>query len=451
MKECNFSGFVSAKAVGFSEGHFDLVVQALDDAPGNGLLGTEIVQQNIAVLSQTGGDLLERDQAGASDRLAPGVQKLSGPGRRDITPKVLEGRDQPVSSDRSQTRMFQLPHAPVFAGSPVLSVFEQSPAEFFQARLESGLSQRSRFVFAHLIDGFIELLANVEAIQNVQRVEPSLDRGQIRRPHVRTDIADAGAHPISQGVEALEQGLLRAVIADPQQPDQVLIDLINQSPEHSAHAHADFVDPDSLDVLQDSIFEPVLDHPLDRGVNVGPGHPEAQGNFLPGKLAAPTSQEQSEAIAHTMLARSPRNLLHDHAAGGAIDSAHRVNQCHRKFPQGWHDPSARLQMIIRGARSAAAAALSFGTQPRHDQHFNRVRYRWRKPHRFVKETLDRLHLVEYGFECNGIHEGLAYRSPDGLASPSVSNLSMARPAYKKNTHRFLAGSNFALPTSTSPA
>src|SRR5438128_12152556 len=96
MKECNFSGFVSAKAVGFSEGHFDLVVQALDDAPGNGLWGTEIVQQNIAVLSQTGGDLLERGPAGAPDRVAPAGQKLSGPGPRDITPNALEGRDQPV-------------------------------------------------------------------------------------------------------------------------------------------------------------------------------------------------------------------------------------------------------------------------------------------------------------------------------------------------------------------
>jgi hypothetical protein len=72
MKEGDFSSFVGAKAMGFSERHFDLVVQAFDDAARNGFLGAE-VEQHLPMPGQGGGDGLERFEAGTADAPAPAV------------------------------------------------------------------------------------------------------------------------------------------------------------------------------------------------------------------------------------------------------------------------------------------------------------------------------------------------------------------------------------------
>lgn len=91
------------------------------------------------------------------------------------------------------------------------------------------------------------------------------------------------------------------------------INLINQGPEHTAHSHTDFVNPDGLNVFQDAMFEAILDHPLDRCVNVSPRNPKAQSHFLPGKFPCPMCQEHTESVAQTMLAHGPRNSLDHHA------------------------------------------------------------------------------------------------------------------------------------------
>ena len=50
MIEGEFEDAVGAKAVGFSHGDFGLVVQTLDDAAGEQLLGPEIVKDEFAML-----------------------------------------------------------------------------------------------------------------------------------------------------------------------------------------------------------------------------------------------------------------------------------------------------------------------------------------------------------------------------------------------------------------
>lgn len=91
MKKRNFPGFVGAKTIGFSERHFDLVVQALDHASKNRFFGPEIIEQNLPMFGKAGGNGLERLEAGAPDSLAPTVEELTGSSRRDIAPEVFEG------------------------------------------------------------------------------------------------------------------------------------------------------------------------------------------------------------------------------------------------------------------------------------------------------------------------------------------------------------------------
>src|SRR5437899_1644557 len=62
----DFSRFVSPKAIGFSECQFDLVVETLDHPSGNRSLGPEVVQENVAMFAQGGGDFLQRWQPGTA-------------------------------------------------------------------------------------------------------------------------------------------------------------------------------------------------------------------------------------------------------------------------------------------------------------------------------------------------------------------------------------------------
>src|ERR1017187_238083 len=407
MKKRNFPGFVGAKTIGFSERHFDLVVQALDYASRNRFFGPEIIEQNLPMFGKAGGNGLEWLEAGAPDSLAPTVEELTGPSRRDIAPEVFEGSHQPKGSDGSQARMLQLSHAPALAGRPIPPVLEQRPAEFLQARHQSGLAQRPGFIPADFIDGLIELLTNVKAVQDVQRAEPAFDGRQVGGPHIRADVADAGADLGSQTVETPQQRRLAPVVADPQQAGQVFINLVNQGPKHSAHAHADFVDANGLDVFQLPVSEAMLDDPLNRGIHVGPGYMKAVGCFIPGKFARPTSQEQPKAVTQTVFSRNPGDLLDQYATGGAFDPAHRVKQDQREFEQRRQDPNSGLRcMVIGGTGSTTATAPRLGTPSRHHHHFDRAEHGGRVVHRLVNEPLDRLHIVEYRFECNGIHEGL---------------------------------------------
>ena len=55
-----FSDSEGAKALGFSQGHFDFVVQALDDATGELLFRPEVVEDQLAVAAQGLGHLLHR-------------------------------------------------------------------------------------------------------------------------------------------------------------------------------------------------------------------------------------------------------------------------------------------------------------------------------------------------------------------------------------------------------
>ncbi len=155
------------------------------------------------------------------------------------------------------------------------------------------------------------------------------------------------------------------------------------------------------------MFKPVIAPPLDRSVNVGPGHFETQGHFLPGKLACPVGQKEPEALAQALLAGSPGDLLDHDATDRAVHSAHRINEGQRKFEHGRHNPDAgSRRMVIGGASSTPAATPGLGAFPWHHCYLDGVRHDRRIPDRFVNEALDRLHIVEDRFECNGLQEGL---------------------------------------------
>ena len=102
MIESEFEAAEGAEAIGFSDGDFGFVVQALDDAAGKQLLSPEIVQDEFAVLAQGAGDFLHGLDAGAHGLSAPLVEELAGPGGRVVIPELLKGFLEKVSADGLQ-------------------------------------------------------------------------------------------------------------------------------------------------------------------------------------------------------------------------------------------------------------------------------------------------------------------------------------------------------------
>lgn len=94
MIESDFSSEIAAEAIGFSERQFDLVVEPLDNAVGKLLSGFEIVEQKSAVTLKGGGHFLKLGQAAAGHSRAPGIEELSGPGRRPVGPEVLDAKGE---------------------------------------------------------------------------------------------------------------------------------------------------------------------------------------------------------------------------------------------------------------------------------------------------------------------------------------------------------------------
>ena len=109
MIESHFSDFEGSEAVRFSDSDFDLVVQALDDAAGKLFPGAEIVEDEGSVGAEHLDDLLQGFDAGAHRLIAPLVEKLAGPGGRDVLPELVEVLFKNVGSDALQVVAQQVP------------------------------------------------------------------------------------------------------------------------------------------------------------------------------------------------------------------------------------------------------------------------------------------------------------------------------------------------------
>ena len=99
MIECEFENSEGAKAIRSSHGYFGLVVQALDYAAGKELLSAEIVEDQLAVLTQRPSDFFHGFDAGTHGLPAPLIEELRGPGGRVVIPELLEGFLEKVCAD----------------------------------------------------------------------------------------------------------------------------------------------------------------------------------------------------------------------------------------------------------------------------------------------------------------------------------------------------------------
>jgi hypothetical protein len=85
---------------------------------------------------------------------------------------------------------------------------------------------------AHLVHGLVHVLGDMEAIQHMQRLSRFGGKNvEIGLPHIAADEAQPLDHRRPKRLQALPECLLRASLADPQQPPATGVDLIDQGQE----------------------------------------------------------------------------------------------------------------------------------------------------------------------------------------------------------------------------
>src|SRR5215469_10357786 len=135
---------------------------------------------------------------------------------------------------------------------------------------EARTSSRASFILATLW------------VEDVDGVGAALaDHPQIGLPHVRADELDAVQCCLADQVEELLETLHGPILADPEQADAALLDLVDQGQIGVALAILDLVDPDRLDGADLAVFEPPGHDIFDRLADLVPAGAEGVGGFLP--------------------------------------------------------------------------------------------------------------------------------------------------------------------------
>ncbi len=267
-------------------------------------------------------------QAAAHGPRAPLLEKPAGPVGAPVIPENVKGLLEEIGPHGLEITMKQIGELFVLLGSEVLSSFEETVASPFQERLKAPLFERFGLVLAHLIDGLVEFLGDVEAVENVQGVGQFFgDDLEVGLPHIAAYDLDVLAALPAQAAEDLEQGLGGTAFANEEQALETVIDLVDEGQVMMAQTVGDLIDADGVDGAEDAVLEAIIDHPLDGAADRVPGSAKGLGGLRPGQYPGPAAQEEAEDVASPFLAGGPGDLFdHDPPAVLAIDPAHLVTK-----------------------------------------------------------------------------------------------------------------------------
>ena len=111
----------------------------------------------------------------------------------------------------------------------MLAPLEQQPAGVLQDRLLALGLELTSLAGADLVDGFAELLHDMEVIQNTNSLRSSVrDNGQVGLSHVGANHVQACRAVWAEPVEEVLERLLLAVFANPQQAAAAGIELVHE-------------------------------------------------------------------------------------------------------------------------------------------------------------------------------------------------------------------------------
>ena len=145
-----------------------------------------------------------------------------------------------------------------------------------------------------------------EAVEDVQGFWSALpDRVKERRPHVGTDVFEAGAPFWAELLEERQKGVGFPVGPAPEKAPNPCIQLVDQREVFVALEDGNLVGSELGDALQRAVLQAVVHHVGDGPIHTVPTCPEHPGRFAPGQSPGPASQKELVVVGQLFFSRSP--------------------------------------------------------------------------------------------------------------------------------------------------
>src|SRR6266436_8518592 len=124
-----------------------------------------------------------------------------------------------------------------------------------------------------------------------------------------------------------------------------------------APAPMDLVHADGMNGFQFAVRQAPLHKPLHRAIDTFPTGLEGSCRLAPRQPARPAGKKAHHGQTHRSLAIAPRNVLHDHAVGGALHPPGGKDKEGLDVPQQHKEPRALRQPVIPRSRLEATGTL----------------------------------------------------------------------------------------------
>ena len=395
---------IGSESIGFSGSQFRFVVETLNNAAGELAFGSEPVQQQRAVAPQLTGHFLHGLNLRSHRPGTPSVQELARPIGRFIGPEQLKLFLQQVAPDRLQIVAQKLRQPGLLLRRQILWPFKQQPAAISQHRLISLSLQLPSLLGTYLVDCLAQIRHDVKPIENMNRMARLFGNHlQVRFPHVAANITQLAATVLAQPAEEPQQGLHLPLLANPQQPPAVGVNLVNQRQILVPALPGDLIHADRFYPRQVLVGPTPSHRHLYRPEHMVPGRPKRPGHLFPAQPLGPARQKPGIGFGQLMFARCPRHSLYPNTTAPAAHPARGVDEEHLDTPHRDKLKAAQRQCVIAWPSAAAARAdgpaIGPGAQLCLNRRFAGV---FHPAHRAVHERFEILHAIQDSLEVHPV-------------------------------------------------
>lgn len=156
---------------------------------------------------------------------------------------MLKGFFEQVGANASEVHFDQILEADSLFAGQVARTLEENPFGLGEDGLSASGKEAMKFHAPNLIDRFVEVRHDVEAVQHVERIWcVGSDGVEVRLPHITADKPECVAALRAEPSEKAVNRFFRSLLPDPNQASATGINLVNQGQIFMATAVLDLID-----------------------------------------------------------------------------------------------------------------------------------------------------------------------------------------------------------------
>ena len=195
---------------------------------------------------------------------------------------MLKGFLEKVGPDSLEVVAQEIAQPEVLVGAETLATSEQQPAGFPEYRSTALTLHAAGLLRTDVVQSLVHVGDDVEAVKDMQRLGAVFaDEFQIGFPHVGADEDDFGNDVLAHSGEESLEGFDGSFFAYPEKAGHAQIDLVDQGEVFVPFGILNFIDADSVDLAERSVFQTPGDDMFDRVEDLVPGGAKGLRRLFP--------------------------------------------------------------------------------------------------------------------------------------------------------------------------